>query len=62
MLIEQLVSHGFVVVASLSSQPAQGTPLHTAPIGATGRSQGGAATIMAGAGLRNAAIAPIVGP
>jgi len=85
VLIKQLASHGFVVVASLSSQTAQGTPLpqiagvdwmiqqnsdptsalyhhlDTAHIGATGHSQGGAATTMAGADPRITAIAPIAG-
>jgi len=85
VLIKQLVSHGFVVVASLSSQTLQGTPLpqvvgvdymiqendnpasplyhhlDTAHIGATGHSQGGAATTVAGADPRITAIAPIAG-
>jgi hypothetical protein len=85
VLIKQLASHGFVVVASLNSQTAQGTPLpqivgidwmieqsndpasplyhhlDTAHIGATGHSQGGAATTMAGADPRITAIAPIAG-
>jgi predicted dienelactone hydrolase len=85
VLIKQLASHGFVVVASLSSQTAQGTPLpqiagvdwmlkenedpasplyhhlDTAHIGATGHSQGGAATTMSGADPRITAIAPICG-
>jgi len=84
-LLNQLASHGFVVVASLSSQTAQGTPLpqivgvdwmiqqnddptspyyhhlDTAHIGATGHSQGGAATTMAGADPRITAIAPLAG-
>ena len=88
VLIKQLVSHGFVVVASLSSQTAQTangsklpqlvgvdwmfqenenpqSPLYhrldTAHVGATGHSQGGAATTMAGADPRIKAIAPIAG-
>jgi dienelactone hydrolase len=85
VLIKQLVSHGFVVVGSLSSQTLQGTPLpqvvgvdymiqendnpasplyhhlDTAHIGATGHSQGGAATTVAGADPRITAIAPIAG-
>jgi hypothetical protein len=85
VLINQLASHGFVVVASLSSQTAQGTPLpqvvgvdwmiqenenpasalyhhlDTTHIGATGHSQGGAATTMAGADPRIVAIAPLCG-
>ena len=85
VLLNQLASHGFVVVASLSSQTAQGTPLpqvagvdwmiqqnddptsayyhhlDTAHVGATGHSQGGAATTMAGADPRITAIAPIAG-
>lgn len=85
VLLKQLASHGFVVVASLNSQTAQGTPLpqivgidwmiqesndpasplyhrlDTARIGATGHSQGGAATTMAGADPRITAIAPIAG-
>jgi len=85
VLIKQLASHGFIVVASLSSQTAQGTPLpqiagvdwmiqenenpssalyhhlDIAHIGATGHSQGGAATTMSGADPRITAIAPICG-
>jgi hypothetical protein len=88
VLIKQLASHGFVVVASLSSQTAQTANgsklpqivgidwmiqendnpqsalyhhLDTAHIGATGHSQGGAATTMAGADPRITAIAPIAG-
>ncbi|MBN1608191.1 MAG: hypothetical protein JW940_16275 [Polyangiaceae bacterium] len=85
VLIKQLATHGFVVVASLSSQSAKGTPLpqiagiewmiqenedpssplyhhlDTAHIGATGHSQGGAATTLAGADPRITAIAPICG-
>ncbi len=85
VLLDQLASHGFVVVASLSSQTAQGNPipqvagvdwmiqqnddptspyyhhLDTTHIGATGHSQGGAATTMAGADPRITAIAPIAG-
>ena len=85
VLIKQLASHGFVVVASLSSQTAAGTPLpqvagvdwmiqendnpasalyhhlDTTKIGATGHSQGGAATTMAGADPRITAIAPLCG-
>ena len=85
VLIKQLASHGFVVVASLNSQTAMGIPLpqivgvdwmiqesnnpqsalyhhlDTAHIGATGHSQGGAATTMAGADPRITAIAPIAG-
>jgi hypothetical protein len=84
-LLDQLASHGFVVVASLSSQTARGTPLpqvagvdwmiqenenptsalyhrlDVARIGATGHSQGGAATTMSGADPRIRAIAPICG-
>ncbi|HEX2877131.1 MAG TPA: hypothetical protein VHP33_38030 [Polyangiaceae bacterium] len=84
-LLNQLASHGFVVVASLSSQTAKGTPLpqvvgvdwmiaenanpasalyhrlDVAHIGATGHSQGGAATTMSGADPRIVAIAPICG-
>lgn len=84
-LLNQLASHGFVVVASLSSQTAKGTPLpqvagvdwmiaenanpasalyhrlDIAHIGATGHSQGGAATTMSGADPRIVAIAPICG-
>lgn len=84
-LLNQLASHGFVVVASLSSQTAKGTPLpqvsgvdwmiqensnpasalyhrlDIAHIGATGHSQGGAATTMSGADQRIVAIAPICG-
>lgn len=84
-LLNQLASHGFVVVASLSSQTAKGTPLpqvagvdwmvqenanpasalyhrlDLAHIGATGHSQGGAATTMSGADQRIVAIAPICG-
>jgi len=85
VIINQLASHGFVVVASLSSQTAQGTPLpqvvgvdwmiqenenpssalyhhlDTTHIGATGHSQGGAATTLTGADPRITAIAPICG-
>ena len=85
VLLDQLASHGFVVVASLSSQTAQGTPLpqvvgvdwmieesnhpssalyhhlDTAHIGATGHSQGGAATTLSGADARITTIAPICG-
>lgn len=88
VLLKQLVSHGFVVVASLSSQTAQTANgsklpqlvgidwmiesnddptselyhhLDTSHIGATGHSQGGAATTMAGADPRITAIAPIAG-
>lgn len=87
VLIKQLASHGFVVVASLSSQTAAGTPippiagvdwmvqqnddpknefglyhkLDTSKIGATGHSQGGAATTMAGGDPRVVATAPICG-
>jgi dienelactone hydrolase len=87
VLIKQLASHGFVVVASLSSQTAAGTPippiagvdwmveqnddaknefglyhnLDITKIGATGHSQGGAATTMAGGDPRVTATAPICG-
>jgi len=85
VLLEQLASHGFVVVASLSSQTAKGDPLPQVVgvdwmvqenqnpasalyrrldiehIGATGHSQGGAATTMSGADPRIKAIAPICG-
>jgi hypothetical protein len=84
-IVNQLASHGFVVVASLSSQTARGTPLpqvvgidwmiqenanpasalyrrlDVTRIGATGHSQGGAATTMTGADPRVVAIAPICG-
>ncbi len=86
VLLRQLVSHGFVVVASLSSQTLSGNPLpqvagvdwmleenenpdsvlyhrlDTSQIGATGHSQGGAATVAAAvADPRITAIAPIAG-
>lgn len=85
LLMNQLASHGFVVVASLSSQTAKGTPLpqvagvdwmisenenpasalyhrlDVAHIGATGHSQGGAATTMSGADPRIIATAPLCG-
>jgi predicted dienelactone hydrolase len=87
VLIKQLASHGFVVVASLSSQTAAGDPippiagvnwmieendnpanefglyhnLDISKIGATGHSQGGAATTMAGGDPRVVATAPICG-
>lgn len=85
VLMNQLASHGFVVVASLSSQTAKGNPLpqvagvdwmisenenpasalyhrlDVAHIGATGHSQGGAATTMSGADPRIVAIAPLCG-
>jgi hypothetical protein len=87
VLIKQLASHGFVVVASLSSQTAAGDPippiagvnwmieendnpanefglyhnLDLSKIGATGHSQGGAATTMAGGDPRVVATAPICG-
>jgi hypothetical protein len=85
VLVTQLASHGFVVVASLSSQTARGNPLpqiagvdwmieenenpdsplyhrlDIAHIGATGHSQGGAATTLSGADPRIKAIAPICG-
>jgi predicted dienelactone hydrolase len=87
VLIKQLASHGFVVVASLSSQTAAGSPippiagvdwmvqqnddaknefglyhnLDITKIGATGHSQGGAATTMAGGDPRVVATAPICG-
>ena len=86
VLIKQLVSHGFVVVASLSSMTLSGKPLPQVAgvdwmleenenpasalyhhldidhIGATGHSQGGAATVAAAvADPRITAIAPIAG-
>jgi len=85
LLVNQLASHGFVVVASLSSQTAKGTPLpqiagvdwmleenqkpssayyhklDTSKIGASGHSQGGAATTMSGADERIIATVPICG-
>jgi Chlorophyllase enzyme len=85
VLLKQLASHGFVVVASLSSQTAKGDPLpqiagidwmiaenedpmspmyqrlDTAQIGATGHSQGGAATSLTSADPRIKASAPICG-
>jgi hypothetical protein len=85
LLVNQLASHGFVVVASLSSQTAKGDPLpqiagvnwmleenqkpssayyhklDTSKIGASGHSQGGAATTMSGADERIIATVPICG-
>jgi hypothetical protein len=85
VLLKQLASHGFVVIASLSSIVSQGDPipqivgvnwlvqqnddptseffhhLDTVHIGATGHSEGGLATTMAGADPRIMAIAPIAG-
>jgi len=88
LLVNQLASHGFVVVASLSSQTLQtmaGSPLpqvagvdwmiaenenpasklyhrlDVAHIGATGHSQGGAATTASGADPRIVATAPLCG-
>ena len=88
VLVNQLASHGFVVVASLSSQTLQttaGSPLpqvagvdwmiaenenpasalyhhlDVAHIGATGHSQGGAATSASGADPRIVATAPLCG-
>lgn len=88
LLVNQLASHGFVVVASLSSQTLQttaGSPLpqvagvdwmiaenenpasklyhhlDIAHIGATGHSQGGAATTASGADPRIVATAPLCG-
>jgi hypothetical protein len=84
-LLYQLASHGFVVVASLSSQTLQGTPLpqvagaewmiqenqnpssalyhklDTTKIGATGHSQGGAATSVSGTDPSIVATVPICG-
>jgi hypothetical protein len=84
-IITQIASHGFVVVASLSSQTLQGTPLpqiagvdwmvkenadpaskfyhklDISKIGATGHSQGGAATSVTAADPRIVASVPICG-
>ncbi len=85
VLIKQLASHGFVVVASLSSQTLQGDPLpqvagvnwmiaesenpssplyhhlDVTHVGATGHSQGGAATTASGADPRINATSAICG-
>jgi hypothetical protein len=85
ILLTQLASHGFVVIASNSPNVAQGTPppmlagvtwvieqnadpasalyqrIDTTHIGATGHSQGGFATMTAGADARVGTIAPIAG-
>jgi hypothetical protein len=85
VLLTQLASHGFVVIASNSPNVAQGTPapmvagvqwvmdqnadptsvmyqrIDTTHAGATGHSQGGFATVTAGADARIVAIAPIAG-
>jgi hypothetical protein len=85
VLLNNLASHGFVVVASLSSIPSQGTPLpavtgaqwiaaqnddpasefyhhlDTAHIGASGHSEGGAATTKAASDPHITAIATVSG-
>ena len=85
ILLTQLASHGFVVIASNSPNVAQGSPqpmlagvtwvisqnadpasvmyqrIDTTHVGATGHSQGGFATMTAGADARVGTIAPIAG-
>jgi hypothetical protein len=85
VLLTQLASHGFVVIASNSPNVAQGNPppmvagvtwvlqqnddptselyhrIDTTHVGATGHSQGGFATVTAGADAHITTIAPIAG-